>query len=625
MRKHRAVTILFGAGLLLGIATAAAGQEDRASESVFKHFITRRGDKLLDGSEPLRFISFNIPNLHYIEDNVRFDTSNPFRLPDAFEIVDSLKSIRQVGGQVVRIYTLSVRRPGQGDYVPVHVLAPGRFNEEAFRALDMVLAQANRLGVRVIIPLVDNHQWWGGRGEYAAMRGKPKDAFWTDPELIADFQKTIDYVLNRKNVHTGVRYRDDKAILAWETGNELECTPEWTRRIAAYLKRVDPNHLVIDGRAASRLRRESIDEANVDLVTTHHYSTNVQRTLGDIRASREMSKGKKPYFVGEFGFLDTPDIEAILDTVIRTGTAGALIWSLRCHNRDGGFHWHSEPMVAGRYKAYHWPGFPSGAAYDEMGLLGLMRRKAFAIRGLGVPPMQIPDPPELLPIRSPAAISWRGSVGATCYDVGRAPAPSGPWTTVGRDVSDADVAYRPLFHDATARTGQRYYYRVRAKNAAGMSAPSNMVGPVDVDTLWLIDEMRDGSAVHARHGKLAPVSRHARRAKEDMHRLSGGAGDWIVYRTEHPMIAATVYAFFPEAISDFRFAVSSDAVHYTQVSARRRDYFRGKGAYGYFKPVEYRLDDLPKNVRYLRIEFTMKAEIARVEIQCRPTARGRTP
>jgi hypothetical protein len=39
----------------------------------------------------------------------------------------------------------------------------------------------------------------GGIVEYAGFRGKPADAFWTDPQVIADFKQTIAYVLNRKN------------------------------------------------------------------------------------------------------------------------------------------------------------------------------------------------------------------------------------------------------------------------------------------------------------------------------------------------------------------------------------------------------------------------------------------
>ena len=115
----------------------------------------------------------------------------------------ALTSVKQLGGRVVRIYTLSVRRPTDPPDLPRHVLAPGQFNEEAFRALDLVLARANALGIRLVIPFVDNWKWWGGRGEYAGFRGKEAKDFWTDPEIINDFKRTIEYVVTRKNTVTG--------------------------------------------------------------------------------------------------------------------------------------------------------------------------------------------------------------------------------------------------------------------------------------------------------------------------------------------------------------------------------------------------------------------------------------
>src|SRR5688572_11685603 len=84
-------------------------------------FLTRRGDQLMDGDRPFRFISFNVPNLMVIEDAYEFTRPNPWRWPDEFEIEDTLESIRQMGGQVVRTYVLSVHRDGSdmGDYVHV--------------------------------------------------------------------------------------------------------------------------------------------------------------------------------------------------------------------------------------------------------------------------------------------------------------------------------------------------------------------------------------------------------------------------------------------------------------------------------------------------------------------------
>jgi endo-1,4-beta-mannosidase len=219
------------------------GQTETAN---LEHFITRAGDRLMEGGKEFRFVSFNVPNLHLVEDNLSFEEKNPWRLPDEFEITDTLETIRQLGGKVVRTYVISVRRASDEPEIPRHITGPGQYNEEAFRALDKVLAQAAARGIRVIIPLVDQWMWWGGIGEYAAFRGKRAQDFWTDPELLEDFKRTISFVINRKNTLTGTLYRDDKAILAWETGNELANPYSWSREIAAYIKSLDSNHLVLE-------------------------------------------------------------------------------------------------------------------------------------------------------------------------------------------------------------------------------------------------------------------------------------------------------------------------------------------------------------------------------------------
>ncbi|MEI6194330.1 MAG: hypothetical protein WCS42_08365, partial [Verrucomicrobiota bacterium] len=174
------------------------------SVPAFQQFITARDGQLMDGSQPFRFISLNIPNLQLIEDNVPFAETNPWRLPDQFELTDALATIRELGGTVTRTYVISVIRPDDLPGTPRHVLGPNKFNEEAFRELDLAIKTANEQGVRLIIPLVDNWTWQGGRAEYAGFRGKTKDDFWTDPQLIADFKQTIHFILSRTNTCTGV-------------------------------------------------------------------------------------------------------------------------------------------------------------------------------------------------------------------------------------------------------------------------------------------------------------------------------------------------------------------------------------------------------------------------------------
>jgi hypothetical protein len=575
-----------------------------------------RGDQLVEGDRPFRFISFNIPNLHLVEDNVAFTETNPWRLPDRFEITDALASVRLQGGTVVRTYVLSVVRPNDVPGAPRHVLGPGRFNEEAFRTLDLVLQVARETGVRVILPFVDNWNWWGGIAEYAGFRGRPREAFWTDPQIRDDFKATIRHLVTRQNTLTGVRYGDDPAILCWETGNELQAPAAWTREMAAYIKSLDPHHPVMDGYHTAELREVSLAMPEVDIVTTHHYPGGRKSFAQLVRENWAKAQGRKPYVVGEFGFVDTAQMAACLEAVVETGTAGALAWSLRFRNRDGGFYWHSEPAGGNQYKAFHWPGFASGADYDEVNLMRLLREKAFAIRNLPIPAIPAPAPPKLLPMADPAAISWQGSVGATSYLVERATRRHGPWTAADATADETSVQYRPLWHEPHAGPG-RWFFRVRALSEGGLSEPSNIVGPVRVRDRALVDELMGFTLMHARNGALEIQTRDCRKAKEDAHRLAGTAGSAVVYRVSDPILSCRLYAFFPQAVSDFRCSTSRDGETYTPVPAQRRAVASGADDYGYWKPVLYECRSLRGGARFLKIEFTGDAQIGRLEIRTR--------
>ena len=585
------------------------------STSLHKHFIVAKGDKLYDGENEFRFISYNIPNLHYVEDNMVFEETIPFRLPDEFEIRDALLSIKQSGGRVVRIYTLSVRRPDDPPEMPRHVLGPGQFNEEAFVALDKCLQIANEYGIRLIIPFVDNWKWWGGRGDYAAFRGKDTNAFWSDPQIIKDFKKTISFVINRVNTQTGVAYRNDKAILAWETGNELTSPPEWTGEIAAFIKSLDPNHLIIDGKHSSTLHPESLADPNIDLVTTHHYQKKASEIISLVLQNAKKASGKKPYFVGEFGFIDTRGVSEVLDAVINSSCSGALIWSLRSHNRDGGFYWHSEPYGGNLFKSYHWPGFASGEAFDETRCVQLLQEKAYEIRRMQPPELSLPAPPELLPIDEVAKISWQGSTGAASYRIERAEKQDGPWTTIADRVSDAEVQYRPLFNDKHAEKGKTYFYRIFAQNKAGESAPSNIVAAAPVKHLTLIDECRDWSQTAGIIGAPFIVRDNARQTKEDAHRFAGKEGDGIIYHFEQPVASFKAYVFFPNKVADFVISGSGDGESFIPLPFQRFDYYTGKGEYDYYKPVLFASSSTPDGITSIKFEFSTQAEISRIEVE----------
>lgn len=577
-----------------------------ASESKFDHFVTTKGDRLMVGDKVLRFVSYDIPNLSYIEDYDAFTAQSPWRLPTPFEIRDALRTIKMDGGKVARIYTFPVKQAGMSDHIIRAVEGPGQFNEAFFKSFDKVLQIANQEGVRLIIPLVDNWWWWGGAGAYAAFRGKKPAAFWTDPQIIHDFEKTIKFVLNRKNTYTGVRYKDDKAILGWETGNELQAPQAWQDTIASYIRSIDRNHLIIECTNNRLLTQQQVADTNFDVLTTHFY-TDVKTATHDAVLNREMTKGKKPYYVGEFGLRNPANTQALLDTVINNGISGIMIWSLRFHAREGGFYQHG--------LAYRFPGFACDSSIDGQQVVGWMRAAAYKINGEPEPPLPVPAAPHLLDINNVYEISWQGSTGASSYEIQRKSAESNKWNTIADSVSDADVVFKPLYDDSTAQLGGSYYYRVIAQNSSGQSGPSNVVGPVKVTYRMLVDELANTSQIYQKSDslKFAPI-RTAVLAKYDYSRLDGAKGSYVIYKVPDNIDSIAVEAFFTKGQCGMTFYASDSLTTFRKIAAKLETFPPYTNFYHFYTPALYTCSEFPANSRYLKIEFNGGSELSRVEI-----------
>jgi hypothetical protein len=167
---------------------------------------------------------------------------------------------------------------------------------------------------------------------------------------------------------------------------------------------------------------------------------------------------------------------------------------------------------------------------------------AFRIQGLPIPPRQPPEPPELLPFQRLPMFSWRGSAGASGYDVQRAASASGPWETIAENLSDAEVAYRPLYSDTSARPEERWHYRIVARNEAGASPPSNVVGPVEIEQICFVDELRDFSVAETRSDGLKPVNAANSYYGEYLYRAKGEAGDVLLYRLPLDILRAELWS-----------------------------------------------------------------------------------
>lgn len=163
--------------------------------------------------------------------------------PTYFRINDALKTARAMNATVVRSHTLGTSLGCPKCIQP----EAGEFNEDAFAPIDYAIARARAYGLRLIVPLTDQWDYYhGGYPTMAKWLGlkEPKD-FYTDPRAKAAYKDYVRHVLDHVNPYTGLAYKNDPTIMSWELGNELnDMTRDWVDEMGAHVGRLAPRHLI---------------------------------------------------------------------------------------------------------------------------------------------------------------------------------------------------------------------------------------------------------------------------------------------------------------------------------------------------------------------------------------------
>lgn len=113
--------------------------------------------------------------------------------------------------------------------------APGVYNEELLKGLDVALDEMSKRGMKAVVYLNDTWRWSGGMSQYLHWsNGQPipnqnEDftvfienitRFYTDDQSQQWFRNYIRVLLNRVNSVNGRLYKDDPTIMAWQLANE---------------------------------------------------------------------------------------------------------------------------------------------------------------------------------------------------------------------------------------------------------------------------------------------------------------------------------------------------------------------------------------------------------------------
>ena len=489
----------------------------------FENFITRDGHQLKDGNAEFRFAGFNAPELHRIEDDSkgvckadRRGWGQHFKWPTSDEQENWIKALVGSGHKATRIYVLSVEHPDDiACNRETHILKPLIFggmpilNEKAMVAYDQMIAHASTYKLRLILPFIDHWQWWGGREQLADFYNENEDDFYNvNSQAFKAYLDIIRQVITRKNTITGRYYYQEKAIMAWETGNELKTsTSIFVKKTAAFIKKLAPEQLVVDGNYLSILEH-SLNDDNVDIINNHFYTVNNNNNSQTIINDLTRIAGRKVYLVGEYGLKPHQGMSEIMQTAVHhevngAKAAGVFIWGFRGHRHNGGFYWHKEGSSP--YYSYHLPGFKDGAANEELEVVELVRLAQAQMAGLKkIPKLPAPEAPKFRSISKDRKLSWMGSPLGQSYIIERKPSLSENWVEIAKNISDGQNRFDPkvnvLFQDKEKlKAGKNFDYRVIAVNEGGQSTPSNVLSVQipKIDNTFV--SVKDGQFY--RHGK----------------------------------------------------------------------------------------------------------------------------
>lgn len=171
------------------------------------------------------------------------------------KVSSSFQEATNHGLNIARTWAFS-----DGGFKPLQY-SPGSYNEDMFLGLDFVISEARKYGTKLVLSLVNNYDDFGGKKQYvdwAKSEGhtiNSEDDFFTNPVVKGYYKNHIKSVLTRRNNITGVVYKDDPTIMAWELMNEIRCPSDqsgntvqaWISEMASYLKSIDGNHLLEAG------------------------------------------------------------------------------------------------------------------------------------------------------------------------------------------------------------------------------------------------------------------------------------------------------------------------------------------------------------------------------------------
>ena len=250
---------------------------------------------------------------------------------------------------------------------------------DGMERLDALIEAAEQQGLRLILPLVNYWNDFGGMALYLQWLGITGgvEQFYVASAARTAYQNWLQAVLTRRNTRTGRLYSEEPSIMAWELANEARCgVPggrelflDWVGEMSRFVKGLDSNHLLAVGDEGFLLHADTndplydgtygvdgeaiLDFGEIDFGTYHFYPSTMKHPndFADTWVKDHVASGRranKPMILEEYGLGLSDTVTPTernqwysrwLESVFQAGGAGDLLWMIGGAQAEiAGFH-----------------------------------------------------------------------------------------------------------------------------------------------------------------------------------------------------------------------------------------------------------------------------------------------
>lgn len=286
------------------VAFAADAKKSGATASAksYDDFVKVKGTQFQKSGKPYYIAGTNMWYAGYL------GAAN--NVGDRERLAKELDTLKSLGINNLRVLAVSEKSDINSVVKPATTNGFGNYDEELLKGLDYLLVELAKRDMTVVLYLNNFWQWSGGMGQYMSwVDGKPmidpnvsgeweafmarSASFYQSKKAQKEYRKTIKKIVSRVNTLNGKAYVDDATIMSWQLANEprpgnsttskkeKQIYIDWINSTTAFIKKLDPNHLVSTGSEGikgsaedAKLFADAHAGKNVDYLTYHMWIRN---------------------------------------------------------------------------------------------------------------------------------------------------------------------------------------------------------------------------------------------------------------------------------------------------------------------------------------------------------------